>query len=219
MSKHILYLGLDPTHYQTDGEIFHWPIIQIVPRPLQDSALQQSLSHFNTYSHILITSKSTVRILKDYLPRLNIPLSVWANKMTLAVGQVTAQHLYESGISPTLIAQEETAEGLIEELKHLNLKQAHVFWPHSARARSVIPDFLRIHHIRHTTCVLYEPHSCAPDQLPVLEDFDEIVFTSPSTVEAFLNIFSKFPSHARLKTIGPVTARFLEEQIKKLRNS
>jgi uroporphyrinogen-III synthase len=215
MSKRILYLGLDPTHYQTDGEIFHWPIIQIIPRPLQNSALQQSLSHFNTYSHILITSKSTVEILKNYLPRLGISLSAWANKITLAVGQVTAKHLQDCGISPSLIAQEETAEGLVEELKRLDLKQAHVFWPHSARARPLIADFLRIHHIRHTTCVLYEPRSCMPDELPLLEDFDEIVFTSPSTVEAFLNIFSKFPSHAQLKAIGPITARFLEEQMKK----
>ena len=212
MSKHILYLGLDPTHYASNGELTHWPIIQIVPRPLKDPSIHKALSSFEHYSHIIITSKSTVRILQDYLAHLGISLQTWAKKTTLAVGQTTAKYLNACGIAPLIVAQEETAEGIINELKLLSLNQAHIFWPHSSQARGVIKEFLIAQDILHTTCILYDPKPHMPGPLPLLDDFDEIVFTSPSTVEAFLTIFGHFPSHACLIPIGPITGRFLEEQ-------
>lgn len=212
MSKRILYLGLDPASYQAQGQVTHWPIIRIVPRSLKDFALQRTLCAFNTYSHIIISSKSTVTILADYLARLGISLHNWTSKTTIAVGQVTAKHLTACGIAPTIVAQEETAEGIIAELKQLSLKHAHVFWPHSAQARSVIKDFLMAQQIHHTTCVLYDPVPQAPDHLPNLDHFDEIVFTSPSTVNAFLSIFGELPKNLILTSIGPITARYLEEQ-------
>lgn len=210
MSKRILYLGLDPASYQAQGQVTHWPIIRIVPRPLKDFDLQRILCAFNTYSHLIISSKSTVAILTDYLARLGISWRNWTAKTTIAVGQVTAKHLTACGIQPAIVAQEETAEGIIAELKQLPLKQAHVFWPHSARARSVIKDFLITQQIRHTTCVLYEPVPQIPDHMPTLDHFDEIVFTSPSTVDAFLVIFGQLPTDLILTPIGPVTARHLQ---------
>lgn len=210
IAKQILYLGLDPTYYQANGQITHWPIIQIVPRPLTDLTLYQVLKEFACYSHVIVTSKSTVVILKDYLSQMGISLDTWAAKTTLAVGKITAKHLYACGITPAKIAQEETAEGLVRELEQLSLDKAHVFWPHSAQARSVIKDFLIDHHICHTTCALYDSKPCLPNVLPDLELFDELVFTSPSTVEAFLTIFKQFPKHACLTPLGPITASYLE---------
>ncbi len=209
MSKRILYLGLDPTHYQTNGEITHWPIIQIIPRSFNDPLINETLSNFKSYTHIIITSKTTVAILKDYLPRFGIDLRLWATKLTLAVGRVTAQHLEDCGIIPAKVATEETAEGMIHELQQLSLEHAHVFWPHSSQARPMIKNFLATHHIRHTTCILYDPSPHRPTKLPFLETFDEIVFTSPSTVQAFLHIFGSFPSHIKLTAIGPITAQAL----------
>ena len=213
MSKRILYLGLDPTHYATNGQIIHWPIIQIVPRPLSDPAIHEALSNFELYSHVIVTSKSTVPILLGYLSQLSIDRQTWIQKTTLAVGQMTAKYLKGCGIIPTRIAQEETAEGMIEELKELPLNQAHIFWPHSGKARPVIKDFLVAQGIQHTTCVLYDPKPQIPETLPNLEEFNEIIFTSPSTVEAFLEIFGVFPSHIQLVTIGPITTDFLNSKI------
>jgi uroporphyrinogen-III synthase len=213
MPKRILYLGLDPTHYQGQGEITHWPIIQIFPRPLSEPTVYQALRHFEHYSHILVTSKSTVAILHEYLPQLGIHLPIWANKTTLAIGQVTAKSLQACGITPAQIAQEETAEGMIQMLKQLPLELAHVFWPHSAQARPLIKNFLVTHLIRHTTCILYEPRLQISEILPDLESFDEIVFTSPSTVEAFLQIFKTMPFHIQAIAIGPITAHALKEKI------
>lgn len=215
MSKKILYLGLDPIHYQADGQLTHWPIIQIIPRSLTDPAIDNALRHFDQYTHLIMTSKSTVKILQDYLPLLGIDLQIWAQKTTLAVGRSTALYLQACGITSIQVALEETAEGIIHLLKHLSSwEQAHFFWPHSSQARPLIREFLVANHLRHTTCILYDPQPQVPTQaLPKLETFDEIVFTSPSTVEAFLAIFGQFPSHACLTPIGPITAQFLTKSL------
>lgn len=164
MSKRILYLGLDPSNQSGDGQITHWPIIKIVPRPITEPAIQQALIDFEQYTHILITSKNTVGILCDYMAQLGISQHAWTEKITLGVGTVTGKHLKACGIIPTAIAKEETAEGLIEELKKMDLTQSHVFWPHSANARPVISNFLSENRIRCTDCVLYEPHPHTPDE-------------------------------------------------------
>lgn len=207
--KKILYLGLDPTHYPAPGEVTHWPIIQIVPRPLSDPSIHHALRRFDEYTHVIVTSKSVVGILKDYLPLLGIAFASWAAKTTLAVGKATAKHLQASGINPARIAIEERAEGLLHEIKQLDLKNARFFWPHSSKSRPVITDFFEAQSIECTPCILYDPKPRIPGKLPVLENYDEIVFTSPSTIDAFLEIFGQFPPHLTLTPIGPVTARHL----------
>ena len=209
MTKKILYLGLDPSRYLSNGQVTHWPIIQIVPRPLSDPSIKSALNHFEAFTHVIATSKSTVAILIDYLEQLNIPLHRWAAKETLAVGQATAKHLNACGITPLKVAMDEKAEGIVEELKQLDLTNAHLFWPHSSKARLVIEEFCTSRAVRLTSCTLYDPKTHIPSELPQLKDFHEIVFTSPSTVDAFLEIFGACPSHACLTTIGSITGRYL----------
>ena len=216
MSKRILYLGLDPTFCQREGEIVHWPIIQIVPRPLEDGDVKRALTCFSSYSHVIITSKSTIPILFDYIQKMRFPKEIWEKKTILAIGKVTAHYLEKRGIHSLHLAQEETAEGMVHLLKslHLNDKKApHLFWPHSAGARSVISDFLIEQGWRYTSCILYDTLSSLPGDLPRLDSFDEIVFTSPSTVKAFVEIFETLPSHLQLIPIGPITACYLNEQL------
>lgn len=213
MKKRILYLGLDPSYYIGDGEIVHFPIIKIFPRPLSDPIISQALQSFDHYSHVIVTSKSAVAILSDYLLQLGMNLEIWKSKITLAVGKVTAKHLQKNGIIPFKIAREETAEGMIHELQQMSLINAHVFWPHSAQSRPLIHHFLIGERIQHTICALYDTQVQVPQNLPHLETFDEIIFTSPSTVDAFLNIFRMFPNRPLLTPIGPVTANYLNAKL------
>ena len=188
MSKRVLYLGLNPSHYSSDGEMIHWPIIQIIPQPLSDLTLYETLKNFDRYTHLILTSKTTVSILHDYLPQLGIN---WQQ-----------QHHQ--------IALEETAEGLIQLIQKLPLEDSpHFFWPHSLKARTVIKDFFNKEKIRFTECVLYDTQPQAAKEIPKLDDFDEIVFTSPSTVEAFIYFYGKLPTHLKLTPIGPITAACL----------
>lgn len=207
--KKILYLGLDPSSYIAQGHVTHCPLIRIVPRSIEEPAIQQALQAFSSYTHIILTSKSTVDILLPYLAASGYSASNWKDKTIFVVGQATAKRLQHWQIEPNFIAKQETAEGIIADLQNCHLKNAQCFWPHSAQARSVITDFCRLQEIPLISCILYDTQFQIPSSLPEIESFDEIVFTSPSTVQAFLQIYSKIPCHKQLTALGPITEVYL----------
>lgn len=209
MSKRSLYTGLNPEFYSLDGQIFHCPLISITELPNNEPHILQALSQFDDYTHVVITSKSTVSFLINHLTAAGISIRSWRNKTTLAVGKATAKYLERSLLLADAIAKQETAEGIVEELKRLELKNAHLFWPHSAKARPVIRQYCADQLIKLTECVLYDTIFLKPNPLPDLNTFEEVVFTSPSTVDAFLSVFKVVPCHLTCLTIGPVTHQHL----------
>ena len=215
MKKNVLYLGLDPSSYlkQVDVTLLHLPLIRIVPYSSDHPTLQSTFQQFSHYTHVIMTSKTTVKLMLQHLSYFGYSLADWQAKKTCAVGQVTASHLKQVGVDPWMVAQEETSEGLVEALPIDQLQEAWFFWPHSAQSRSVITDFLVYHRIRFEACALYETHSIIHAHLPSLEAIDEIIFTSPSTVDAFLQNFGKLPIQKQLTAIGPITENYLKSRL------
>jgi len=206
--KRQLYLGLNPSNYLTTDLLTHVPLIKIVPVPL--SAVAESFKIFAHYTHILITSQSTIPLLLLYLKSLDLKIYEGQEKIFLAVGKTTAKALKEVGIFVDSIPPEETSEGLISLFQQLDLQNAHLFWPHSALSRPVIRTYLLEKNIKFTECFLYTTETNYPAQLPKLTEFDEIIFTSPSTVDAFLQIFGSLPISKILTPIGKITAHYLK---------
>ncbi len=205
MPKKILYLGLDPSHYGKEN-VVHCPMIQISPKPFGE--IKESLLKFNEYTHIIITSKTTISMLDLYFKEIGSTIQELKKKNVIAVGHVTAKYLNKAGIA-CRIPQSETAEGVVEVLEKLDLCNSYLFLPQSAQARPVIKSYLIHRNIRVEICEIYDTKTLIPKILPQLENFDEIVFTSPSTVKAFLEIFGTFPKNIQLTPIGPITAKFL----------
>lgn len=209
--KKILYTGLDPSHYHSEGELIHIPLIQIVPRLPDDPQIQKSMKNFNQYTHVIITSKSTIPILINYLNLFNFTIVDWTSKVTVAVGGVTAQHLQKSGISPNIVAKEETAEGILNELDKLDLNGSYIFWPHSAQSRPIINQYFISKKLKFEHSTFYDTKPLEPAIRPNLKEFDEIIFTSPSTIQAFIQIFGALPADKILTPIGPITEDYLRQ--------
>ncbi|MBA3723215.1 MAG: uroporphyrinogen-III synthase [Parachlamydiaceae bacterium] len=208
--RKILYTGLDPSHCKCDGEIIHIPLIKIEPVLISDPNIQKSISQFNEYTHVIITSKSVIPILGSFLTSFGFSINDWKKKLTIAVGQVTGHHLRQIGIEPEIIAQEETAEGIVKELNKLSLKNSCFFWPHSAQSRTVLSNYFEKRKIHYNACNLYHTQTAISSPLPDITIYDEIIFTSPSTIKAFLEIFGSLPQGVVLTSIGPVTKAYLE---------
>lgn len=195
--KTVLYLGLDPTHCKAEGHIIHCPLIEIVPRPVDESAFEALAE----YTHVLVTSKSAIQILTDYLP----DTTLLKDKKFLAVGQVTAKHIQKHGLTVSAIAQDETSEGVIKEILAVLPKSAYLFWPHSSLSRPVIRDYLNREGYKYRECLLYDTLPKKPNKPIDLDAIDEIIFTSPSTVDAFIQFFGPLPQNKTLRAIGPIT--------------
>jgi uroporphyrinogen-III synthase len=99
---------------------------------------------------------------------------------------------------------------MMDLLDKLECERAYFFYPRSSKARPVLSYYLRVRKLRHQVCDLYDTLDHSGALLPPLEKFDEIVFTSPSTVEAFQKIQVTLPKNIIIKAIGPITKASLE---------
>lgn len=189
-------------------EVIHYPVIQIVPFSLEDPAVMQSYADLDKYTHFIFTSKNAVALFFDYLEKLDL---TFPSKEVVAVGAVTAAHLARRGVMNPWVAKEETQEGLIALLSTLDLHNAYLFIPKSSLSRPVLYDFLNQAQISYRACNLYDTVAQVKEPRPAWEDYDFVVFTSPSTVRAFFSMFGCLPSQQRCLAIGPVTQRALDE--------
>jgi uroporphyrinogen-III synthase len=212
--KTTLYLGTNPATFESQGyargHLIHYPVIKIVPRSLEHLDLKQAYAELSEFTHLIFTSKNAVKIFFQHLADLKQSAEALQKKTMIAIGTVTAAHLAIQGLVPQLVAKEETQEGVIQLLNSMPLEQAYIFMPRSALSRPVLANFFKERNIRFQACDLYDTVTQILEPKPDLDQVDEIVFTSPSTVNAFLEIFGILPKNKRLIAIGPVTEEALK---------
>lgn len=195
-----LYLGPEyPLKAFSDKRITHFPLIETALREPCDA-----LASWQHFTHVILTSKTAVRALVALLRSARISPHTLAGKQVIAVGKATAELVKAYGADP-LVAEEETAEGVVAIIKSISLKKAHFFWPHSALSRPLIETALKEKNACFTSCILYDTLPVKDPKLPDLSNFQEILFSSPSTVAAFFACHSSPPSHLQFTPIGKVT--------------
>lgn len=213
--KTLLYLGTDPTEFESrgrvDGHLIHYPVIKIVPRSVDHPEIKAALDDLPAYTHLIFTSKNAVKVFFGMLASLQIPIDAIQSKTSIAIGEVTASHLRMRGLNPQHISSEETQEGVVKLLNQLSLEDAYVFLPRSSLSRPVLAQFFHERQIRMQACDLYDTVSQVIYPKPDLDHVDEIVFTSPSTVKAFMEIFGQLPKDKKCLAIGPITEQALRD--------
>jgi uroporphyrinogen-III synthase len=147
---------------------------------------------------VIFTSQTTVH----YWP------GPW-DKIAIATGPFTAEALRKKGVDP-LVAKKSTQEGIIDLIAEMD---GYFFLPRSKLARPILSDYFTRKKVPFYSLDLYDIVFQKLEPIPNLDDFDEIVFTSPSTVEGFLQIFGKIPKDKKLTTIGPITEKALKEKL------
>ncbi len=207
----LLYLGLDPKGYQTEKTIIHFPVIQTRNIPFDHPKIAHAFSDLDEYTHLIFTSKSTVHYFFEALRFYGFSSDL-NHKVIFSIGESTQNSLKKQGIESQL-AKCATQEGVIAALAQIDFEKSYLFYPRSKIARSLLEHFLIKKEIRHQLCDLYETVPRLEKQNWNWEEIDEIVFTSPSTVNAFFNFYSLPPSGIALTSIGPVTKRALELRV------
>ncbi len=178
----------------------HAPFIKIAPRHIPRP--DDRFAEIKTASHFIFTSKTAVDLLLNAIPSF----TQLSSCPCFAVGQKTKGCLNKWGFDNVAASKTETAEGLIASIEEHNLIHPKFFWPHSALSRRVIPDYCQKKMIPLIDLILYDTLPNIPDPIPDLQDFDEIIFTSPSSVEGFLSVYGSLPQTCQLTPIGPITA-------------
>lgn len=208
--KKILYLGLDPSRFVHESELVHFPLIQIQPRPFVNE-VKEAFAKLETYTHILFTSRTPVSLFFEYASQAGFSKELLVKKEYICVGKATAKRLKDFCLKEPMVASIETQEGVILLLQNLKLDRAHIFFPHSANAREALFSYFKTSAVKFSSVALYETLPCQKE-LPDLNGFDEIVFTSPSTVHAFCLLAKTLPPLNKCIAIGPITEKVLKEQ-------
>ncbi len=209
--KKVLYLGTDPSHYVDEqAMIVHFPLIRILPKDFSEFKIQCQFEDLCQYTHFLLTSKHAVHVFVQALRAYGFALESIVDKHFLAIGPSTKEALEFYGIHHIQQPLFATQEGMMDLLDKLECERAYFFYPRSSKARPVLSYYLRVRKLRHQVCDLYDTLDHSGALLPPLEKFDEIVFTSPSTVEAFQKLQVTLPKNIIIKAIGPITKASLE---------
>ncbi len=205
MIKYILYLGTDPSRFQGCSKFIHLPLVRTCPRPIS----AQILENLDQFTHVLLTSPNAVRILLDAL--VVDKQAIVKQKGIFAIGMATAAKVKEYGLAVQAVASPETQEGMMALLKTLPLDNPYFFYPRSSIARPLLGRFLEESGFRHQIYDLYDTFFERPSYLPPLEIIEEIIFTSPSTVKAFMALYGSIPKHIKRTCIGPITEEALQK--------
>ena len=187
-----LYLGLDPSRWIGEGKILHYPVIKIEKNPVADFA------DWPKITHLIFTSRSAVFNWEKF-----------EGKQILAIGEATADLIRKRGVIP-LVAKESTQEGVMALLDQIDLTGAYLFWPRSERSRDDLLVYLEKRGVRFVAFDLYKTIFQRPEPFVCLDHVDEIIFTSPSTVEAFVAIYGAIPKTKKITSIGPITDRAVQ---------
>lgn len=183
-----------------------FPCIAIAP-PADTTELVSALHKLASFDWLVLTSKNTVRILKQQIEALEIEPNF---QKVAAVGQATAAlFTKEFGVPVDFVPDEQTAHALCKSLHLKNNEQ--IFLPQSALANESFAEGLRERGAAVTVLDAYRNviGSGGENVSLLLERhlLDAITFTSGSTVENFaIRLAPQTALHIPAACIGSSTA-------------
>ena len=191
-----LYLGLESSHLAKELDAVCCPLIYTTAVPIDKEVI------VGPFSYIILTSKESVKYLRDFLPQMKGQFVV--------VGKSTLKELNINALCP----EEETQEGVLELLSKRGVSSKdRILYPRSTRARPFLCQELKKRGVELVTIDLYQTQRVKGVELPPLEGFDQIIFSSPSVVEAFFALKPTAFDSKKFYCIGSITQKKMDEQL------
>lgn len=212
---------------QSGFEPVFFPVIEI--RPFEENvALDRAIAKLGCYDWIVFTSVNGVEAFFKHLMLLSpfgSPAGMFREGArgegvrVAAIGPKTAHSLVTRGVTPEFVPDEYVAEAILPGLGDLRGRWALL--PRAEIARKALPEaILAAGGVAHEIAV-YQTLPAEPDPggLAALKSgVEAVTFTSPSTVENFVEIAHRLgldpfhlPGNPKIACIGPITAKTARE--------
>lgn len=181
------------------------PLIKLTP--LADkSEIERSAAEIDTYDYLIFTSRHAAQFWAEAAgDGFTLPHGI----TVVAIGETTAAELKSLGIRVDMLPENDDSHGVLRLMA--SRPAGRVLLPRSDKALPIIPDGLRQMGFSVTTVVAYENKVNNSARRVDLRDVDNIIFTSPSTVDAFVWLYGGLPEGKRLIARGQVTRARLRE--------
>ncbi|MGO4888598.1 uroporphyrinogen-III synthase [Anaerobacillus sp. MEB173] len=205
---------------QYGGIAIEVPLIAFQP-PKNAEPIYQAIEHIHNFKWIVFTSANGIDYFFESLKESNRSTSSLSSLKVAVVGAKTEERLMAYGIKADLIPKEFVAESLLESLlEHVN-SETPVLIPRGNLAREIIPNGLRKKGIPVTELDVYETVLAGEAKHTLIgllqgNDLDVITFTSPSTVDHFVQVLEGTNwrneiNMIQIACIGPITAQAVEK--------
>lgn len=205
----ILHLGTHPERYDHLGTIVHRPIIECVESP-DNERIRQSIHSAGDYDWLVFTSKNGVRFFFKKLYTAGLDTRIFSNTKFAVIGTGTAEQLREFGIKADLCPAVESAKGLLKAFEAVSVAGLSILLPQAQISSTELPEGLSKRQARVEKLVVYETVEKEIEDVD-LDYIDQVLFTSGSTVRAFVNQFGALPEHIRALCLGEPTQTVAKE--------
>ncbi len=203
-----LFVGNDPDHFLKHGPLIHWPLIQLVPRPLTER--QDQLDRcWPQVDGVLFPSRIAVRIFMETWHAKDRDSRDLAGKKLLAVGPATAGELERYGLRADAAVDHygglsALVAGPARDCKGTYLYPCSNVAPLPQRRATLNEAGLEA-----VTATFYDnrpaPYRALPDR-----PFGRVLFTSTSTVDLYFDYYPEEAKRDRIwLSVGPSTSRAL----------
>jgi len=199
----VLVLGNHPQKYSRLGNIVHRQIIDCVG--IDDYTKADSVfKNISNFDWIVFTSVNGAKYLFERLYAMGKDSRSLSNAKIAAIGKTTAQRLKEFGITADMVPGNESSAGLLENFSKLDMKNKKVLLPQSEIASKELPDGLCNMQAIIEKVPVYKTIDLEPGSID-FDYIDQILFTSGSTVRAFVKHFGQVPENVKSYCLGQPT--------------
>ncbi len=209
-NKRSLFTGLSRERFFTKSAYFHLPLIKL--EPLEDyEEFDNHLKNIKEFDWVVFTSRYGAEYFFKRLNNLGFDTRDLSGIKIAAIGSSTKERLLDFGVRADLVPEQESSRGLFGKLREIPIKGKKIFLPRSDISDKGLGEKLRKIGAKVTASSAYR--NVPAKELPDLDlnTFDEIIFTSPSTVRSFRKRYKKVAGNTRIKCIGDVTLKEAEK--------
>lgn len=199
----VLLLGHYPERYAHLGTLVHRQIIRCVESDDSEQT-NRCLSNAGSYNWIVFTSGNGIKYFFKKLHAQGFDARIFSTTKFAVIGQASGERLMEFGIKADLCAAVESSAGLLEAFADMDVSGRSILLPQAEVCSEELPNGLSARGAKIDKCAVYKTIDQEIDDVD-LDYIDQVLFTSGSTVRAFVNKFGSLPAHVKALCLGGPT--------------
>lgn len=206
--QRVLYTGTAALGADGFDRVTHIPLIRITGAEL--NAIDRQLLSSMQFDWIVFTSRYGVCHFFRLLDSLRIDIRKLTGIKIASVGPVTTAEVKARHLLPDVESPTQSAEGLLRAFRDAGVTGARILLPRSDKGVAYLPEGLEAMGNEVTDIAVYHNTANPNPRRVDLSAYDKIVFSSPSGVDAFKEIYGGLPDATLLVAKGSTTFKHLE---------
>lgn len=196
---------------QIGAQVIIAPTIEVVPIRENSAFIAQICQSISDYDWVIFTSANAV----DYFMEFVEDVDSFSSTKIACIGSATSKALNRYNLMADLIPKNFVAEDLLESFPFVTaLDKGKILFPRSAQARDVLPKGLKAKgwHVQGVDVYRVVKPQLSKEVLDRAQVGDVITFTSPSSVDNYLELTNTKQITASIVCIGSVTAEHVRSK-------